>query len=442
MVISTSESRHAHLVTILDGLPLAVMLRAPDGTLLHINPGGERHLERLGVGVDAVASSPSSLMDHVEVVDQDGRPYVAAALPVVSAIREVAHQDAVLGYGLPTGGYAWYRVRAAPVLLGDGSTGTVVTLDDVTAQQEARHRLAVAERALRLTFDHAPIGVAVLRPDGTLLEVNASLCDLLGVTEAHLLAHGLQWTAHPDERGCDADLLSTWLSGSRGRHLIDRRLAHVSGRWLSCQLSVALVRDNDGTPLHLIVQVVDLTARHALEQELRAAATEDPLTGLANRRALSEELGEAQLRQARDGSGVGLLYVDLDNFKTVNDTHGHDVGDRVLVETGRRLRGAMRDDDTVCRLGGDEFVVLCAPVAGPLVMHRLEARLTSVLPVTVMVDGRPVAVGASTGSVVVAPEEDLDDALRRADAAMYRSKGVARRQPSPWAVSRNAGDDQ
>ena len=427
-MLSTSQAQHAHLMTILDGLPIAVMLRAADGTLLHINPGGERHLARLGVGVDAVASSPSSLMDHVEVVDQDGRPYQAAALPVVSAIREVAQQDAVLGYGLPAGGYAWYRVRAAPVVLGDGSTGTVVTLDDVTAQQEARQRLAVAERSLRLTFDNAPIGIAILRPDGSLLEANAALCDLLGVSEAHLMAEGLQWAAHPDERDDDGDLVTTWLSGSRERHLIDRRLPHVSGGWLSCQLSVALVRDNDDTPLHLIVQVVDLTARHALEQELRAAAAEDPLTGLANRRALSEDLGEAQRRQARDGSGVGLLYVDLDDFKAVNDTYGHDVGDRILVETGRRLRGVVRDDDTVCRMGGDEFVVLCAPVEGASDMHRLEARLAFMLPVTVMADGGPVTVRASTGSVVVAPDEDLDGALRRADTAMYRSKSASRRR--------------
>jgi diguanylate cyclase (GGDEF)-like protein/PAS domain S-box-containing protein len=427
-VISTSQSQHAQLVTILDGLPLAVMLRAADGTLLHINPGGVRHLERLGVGIDAVSSSPSSLMDHVEVVDQDGRPHEVAALPVVSAIREVAHRDAILGYGLPAGGYAWYRVRAAPVVLSDGSTGTVVTLDDVTSQQEARQRLAVAERSLRLTFDNAPIGIALLRPDGSLVHANAALCDLLGVAESHLMTGGLQWASHPDESDPDGDLLTTWLSGSCERHLVDRRLPHVSGGWLSCQLSVALVRDNDGTPLHLIVQVVDLTARRALEQELRAAAAEDPLTGLANRRALSEALDEAQRRQARDGGGVGLLYVDLDDFKTINDTYGHDVGDRVLVEVGRRLRGVVRDVDTVCRMGGDEFVILCAPVEGPLAVRGLEARLASTLPLTVLADGREVTVRASLGSVVVAPDEDLDAALRRADAAMYRSKGASRRR--------------
>ncbi|MCL3861587.1 GGDEF domain-containing protein [Actinotalea sp. K2] len=284
----------------------------------------------------------------------------------------------------------------------------------------------MTERSLRLTFDNAPIGIAILRPDGGLLEVNAALCDLLGVTKAHLMAARLQGVMHPDERDRDGDLLAGWLPGTDERRLIDRRLSHVSGYWLSCQLSVVLVRDNDGTPLHLIVQVVDLTARHALEQELRMAAVEDPLTGLGNRRALSEHLRDSQRRQARDGDGVGLLYVDLDDFKAVNDTYGHDVGDRVLIEAGRRLRGQMRGSDTVCRIGGDEFVVLCTPVQGAQALRALETRLASMPPVMTLVDDKPVTVSASVGSVMVGPDEDLDDALRRADAAMYRSKRTSR----------------
>jgi diguanylate cyclase (GGDEF)-like protein/PAS domain S-box-containing protein len=414
----SSESQLA----ILDGLPIAVMLRAPDGTLLHINPGGERFLQRLGVGVDAVASGPSSLMDHVEVVDEDGSPHEIDALPVVSAIRGATERDAIQGYRLPTGGFAWYRTRAAPVILGDGTIGTVVTVDDVTAQHEDRRRLTVAERSLRLTFDNAPIGIAVLCPDGSLSRVNTALCDLLGVSEARLMAEGLQGVTNPDD---DGDVLAAWVAGADERHLIDYRLRHASGRWIPCQLSVALVHDGDGMPLHRIVQVVDLTARHALEQELRAAAVEDPLTGLANRRSLGVHLSMAQRRQAREGGQVGLLYLDLDHFKAVNDTHGHDVGDRVLVETGHQLRAVLRDIDVVCRMGGDEFVILCAPVEG-LGMDELEARLTA-MPITVFADDQAITVRASTGSVVVHPGENLDEALRRADAAMYRAKRAARR---------------
>ena len=124
----------------------------------------------------------------------------------------------------------------------------------------------------------------------------------------------------------------------------------------------------------------------------------------------------------RRGGEIGLLFLDLDRFKAVNDTYGHEVGDRVLVETGQRLRGAMRDVDTVCRLGGDEFVVLCAPIDGPQGLEDLVARLTAMPPVTVLVGGRVVEVASSVGAVMVEQDDDLDLALRRADAAMYRAK--------------------
>lgn len=136
------------------------MLRSVDGTLLHVNPEGGRFLERLGIDVSHVRSGPSSLLDHVEVVDEDGRRYEAADLPVVSAMRDASSRDATMGYTLPGGGYAWYAVRAAPVPLSDGTTGTVVTCDDVTERQEARQRAEIAERSLQRTFDQAPIGIA------------------------------------------------------------------------------------------------------------------------------------------------------------------------------------------------------------------------------------------------------------------------------------------
>jgi diguanylate cyclase (GGDEF)-like protein/PAS domain S-box-containing protein len=415
-------SRDSQLVAILDGLPVAVMLRAADGTLLHINPGGRRMVERLGVDVSHVSSSPSSLVDFVEVIDEDGRPYDPRNLPVVSALRDTSSRDAILGYALPGGGYAWYAIRAAPVLLGDGTTGTVVTCDDVTERHDASRRMEVAELSLRRTFDHAPIGLAVFALDGQLLRVNAALCDLLGSDEMHILAEGLHALTHPDDQDDDWQELATRLSGTDERYLVDRRFHHAAGHWVFTQLSVAVARAPDGTPLHLIAQVVDLSDRRALEQELRAAAVEDPLTGLGNRRALTERLSVAQQRRAGGAGDIGLLYVDLDDFKSINDTYGHDVGDRVLIEAGQRLLAATRDLDTVCRIGGDEFVVLCAPIDGVGGLRDLVDRLGAMPPLTVLVRGEPVTVAESIGSIIVEPGEDIDAALSRADTAMYRAK--------------------
>ncbi len=415
-------SRDSQLLTILDGMPIAVMLRAADGTLLHINPGGQRFIERLGVDVSHVRSSPSSLMDHVEVIDEDGRRYDASKLPVVSALRDGSSRDAILGYALPGGGHAWYAIRAAPVLLGDGTSGTVVTCDDVTERRKASHLVEEAELSLRRTFDHAPIGIAVFSLDGQLLRVNAALCELLGSDEVGLLTLGLYAITHPDDQDDSWQQLAARLSGTDERYLVDRRFHHASGHWVFTQLSAAVARGHDGAPLHLIAQIVDLSDRRAREEELRAAAVEDPLTGLGNRRALVAHLTAAQKRRARGGGDIGLLYLDLDHFKSINDTYGHGVGDRVLIETGQRLLAATRDVDAVCRMGGDEFVVLCSPIDGPRGLRDLVDRLAAMPPLTVLVKGVPVTVAESIGSIMVEPGEDIDLALRRADAAMYRAK--------------------
>jgi diguanylate cyclase (GGDEF)-like protein len=289
------EVHEAQLLAVLDALPIAVMLRAADGSLLHANPATERFLARLGLDVSHVAPSASAMMDHVAVVDERGRRQDRNHLPVVSAIRDGSEREATLGYALPDGGWAWYATKAGPLTLTDGTIGTVVTCDDVT----------------------------------------------------------------------------------------DRRL---------------------------------------LEEELRTAALVDPLTGLDNRRALSAALDDAQELRARAGGDVGLLFVDLDGFKTVNDTFGHDAGDRVLVETGTRLVAATRSVDRVCRVGGDEFAVLCAPIDGAEGLQELVTRIRSLPPRPVFVQGQALAVHASVGAVLVEPGDRLDQALLRADIAMYDHK--------------------
>ncbi|MEX0835598.1 MAG: diguanylate cyclase, partial [Nitriliruptor sp.] len=416
------ETRDQQLLTILDGLPLAVMLRAPDGTLLHANPGAEAFVARLGVGVDAIHGSASDLMAHVEVVDEDERPYDRERLPVVSAIRDGRSHDATVGHGLPEGGYAWYSVRAAPTPLADGSTGTIVTLDDITEQQDARLRITVAERSSRLTFEHAPIGVAVLAPSGELLRANSALCDLLGYPDhEHLVTAGIGAALLAEDHEDPSRDLLAGLPDGRARVRVERQLPHHDGHRLPTELSIALVRDDQDRPLHLIIQVVDLSERRALEAELRAAASHDPLTGLVNRRALAERLQVAQARRERDGTDIGLLFIDLDRFKTINDSYGHETGDRLLMEMGRGLLTATRRSDTVCRMGGDEFVILCTPIDGTAGLQDVLDRVEVIQP-AVEVAGSLVTVGHSVGAVLIGPDEDLDAALHRADAEMYVRK--------------------
>jgi diguanylate cyclase (GGDEF)-like protein/PAS domain S-box-containing protein len=428
-LVADVAAHDAGLLRVLDELPVAVMLRDQSGRLLHRNEGTERFLQRLGVDVAAVAVGPNTLIDHVEVVDEHGRRPDPETLPVRSTLRHGRPHSATLGYALPDGGRAWYSTRAAPLRLPDGTEGVVVTVDDVTERHEARHRAAVAERSLRRTFDEAPIGIAVHTDDGRLVQVNRALCDLVGSDERALLVNGLPWVVEGSVEGRSPWSPSRPGSTAAGHGGPERRLRHADGRVLIVEVAAAEVQDDEG-PARTIVQVVDVTAQRALQEELRLAAIQDPLTGLSNRRALAERLEAARRRRSRGGGDVGLLYLDLDGFKAVNDACGHEVGDRVLCDTAERLLAATRDTDTVCRLGGDEFVVLCSPIDGRSGLDQLVERLVALPPVTVEMTGRQVHVSGSIGAVLLEPGEDLDDVLRRADAAMYRAKRVRTRRTS------------
>ena len=124
------------------------------------------------------------------------------------------------------------------------------------------------------------------------------------------------------------------------------------------ELSTRLIRDDDGTPSYFVVQVVDISDRMRVQEKLARRALTDPLTGLPNRLVLQDRLEQALARCRRDGTQVGIVFIDLDHFKSLNDVFGHDAGDEVLRQLSARLSDAVRDGDTAVRLGGDEFVVL------------------------------------------------------------------------------------
>jgi diguanylate cyclase (GGDEF)-like protein len=194
---------------------------------------------------------------------------------------------------------------------------------------------------------------------------------------------------------------------------MEKRYLHRSGATIWALLSVALVRGDDGAPLHFISQVLDISQSKRLEDELRRLATEDDLTGLRNRRAFEEELAAHLRLLARHGGPSSLLFLDVDDFKTVNDTRGHHAGDELLKRIGQALRDRLRGTDVPARIGGDEFAVLL-PFTGEDGARRVMGDIERAL--------EAVAVSASIGSALLEAGLTKDDALRRADEAMYRVK--------------------
>lgn len=190
------------------------------------------------------------------------------------------------------------------------------------------------------------------------------------------------------------------------------------GRWFTSRITPI------GAPIGgAVVSHVNISRRKMSEQELAHRASHDPLTGLANRLLFTERLTEAlRERPGRsETADVGLLYIDLDHFKPVNDTYGHDAGDEVLLTATHRLRSVVRRHDTVARLGGDEFAV-CAPRIAAGRLARLADRIGVVLGEPHCVHGQEVRVGASIGTYLAGTNDTVPEALRLADQAMYAIK--------------------
>jgi diguanylate cyclase (GGDEF)-like protein/PAS domain S-box-containing protein len=171
----------------------------------------------------------------------------------------------------------------------------------------------------------------------------------------------------------------------------------------------------------------DITAQIEAENALARQALHDPLTGLANRIALMDRLSQAMLAMARHPSRVGVVFIDLDNFKGINDCFGHDAGDLVLAEVGRRLSALARRTDTVARLGGDEFVILCGELGNDTDVHLIGDRIIRAIAVPYLDSGRDLSVTCSVGIVVDSdPGAEPDRLIRDADTAMYEAKRAGR----------------
>ncbi|MES2126332.1 MAG: sensor domain-containing diguanylate cyclase [Pseudomonadota bacterium] len=207
---------------------------------------------------------------------------------------------------------------------------------------------------------------------------------------------------------------------------VDHHLRHPDGgeRWV--RSSISRVADS-GNPVRLLGVTVDITARKKAEMQLQALAYRDCLTQLPNRQTFSERLAHAIELAQRRASGLALIFIDLDHFKTINDSLGHGAGDQVLKEIARRISHCLRASDTVARLGGDEFVVLMEHDGQALDARTVAAKLHELGAGCIDVDGHSLQVAMSIG-VALYPQHGNDSAtlLRCADAAMYSAKAAGR----------------
>jgi diguanylate cyclase (GGDEF)-like protein/PAS domain S-box-containing protein len=301
----------------------------------------------------------------------------------------------------------------------------------IAEQERIGNMLREREEQFRSAFDHAA-GMALVATDGHWLKVNQSLCHMLGYTEVEMLGLSFQKVTHPEDLGNDLNQLYQLTEGRIAASQVEKRFLHSAGLEVWALQSVSLVRAAQGTPLHYIFQIQDITERKQADEKIYHAAFHDSLTGLPNRILLTERLSLAVERAKRHRDyQFAVLFIDLDRFKFVNDSLGHQYGDLLLLQVAERLQQCVRKVDTVARLGGDEFAILLDGIegfenAGPTA-ERMQEQLTTPFDL----HGKEAHISGSIGiAVSTTGYQCPEDLLRDSDLAMYRAKanGKARHE--------------
>jgi diguanylate cyclase (GGDEF)-like protein/PAS domain S-box-containing protein len=285
--------------------------------------------------------------------------------------------------------------------------------------ESERVRLA-AETRFEIGFEQSTVGAIISDLGGTVIRVNPEICSLLGRPRDQLV--GRRWASysHPDEVSI-AQAISARVAAGFDTYADERRYLRPDGTVVWASVHVALVRDESGEPEYSMVQLQDITGRKQMEQDLAHQALHDSLTGLPNRALLADRLIHSLAGSRRRGSQVGVIFLDVDNFKAVNDSLGHTFGDGLLKWAANQIRGAVREEDTVARFGGDEFVVVCDDTSA-LEMEQVANRVLDALSEPCLISDHELNVTASLGIAVAEDDTTPESLLLESDAAMYRAK--------------------
>jgi diguanylate cyclase (GGDEF)-like protein/PAS domain S-box-containing protein len=300
--------------------------------------------------------------------------------------------------------------------------------DDLLDQQEViRQELQETADRFRATFEQAAVGIGHVGLDGAWLRVNRRLCDILGYQPADLCARPLASITHPGDLGVDDSYRRDLISGRIDTFAVETRLRRAGGDDVWVNQTVSLVRDAAGVAQYFIIVFEDISPRKAAEQEIAFLAYHDVLTKLPNRILVRDRFEQAVAFAARTGSRVAALFLDLDNFKSINDTLGHPVGDQLLKAVALRLESCVREMDSISRQGGDEFLVTLAGVEDVDAVTRIADKLLKQLAEPFQLDGYELSTSVSIG-IAMYPDDssDFDSLLKKADVAMYQAKESGR----------------
>lgn len=353
--------------------------------------------------------------------------------PIPLPMHEAVGHDKVIGIGFGTLLIARDGTRrpiddsVAPIRDEHGRVlGAVMVFSDARERIAAEDRLRQSEEKFRNVFDFAPVGMALVSMEFRFLQVNAAICQLLGYSGKELLDMGIEDFSSPEEDEQERAMLLDLTTGRSVSGQIERRYRTKSGNDIWVNVTASILRPNQ-QPVCYLYQVHDISARKTAESRLARMANYDSLTGLANRAMLNEEIERMIATARRYGHQLAVIFLDLDYFKEVNDSLGHEAGDELLKEISARLRASVRESDIVGRLGGDEFVVLLPEIKQAEDIVSVTDKIQAECLKPLRIAGHEVHVGLSLGASIF--PEDADNArtlLRYADSALYHAKSEGR----------------
>ncbi len=399
---------------VLDSISHLVSVKGTDRKVLHVNRCFEDFTGiRRG---DAIGKSiyeffPSAIgrrlrQDDNEVLKRDEAVRVERQLPAADG---------------STGNLLTER---APLRRADGSTYGIVTVGvDISERLAAERSLADARTLFETAFTDAPNGMALVALNGRFLRVNPAMSELTGYSEAELTSLRVKDIAHPDDMDEQVDLIRRALDGEFDSYSLEKRFTRKTGETVWLMLAVSLVRGESGEAPYVVAQTTNISERKQVEVDLRSEAGHDPLTGVANRRQLESALADVLKECQTSDVSASLLLLDFDEFKEINDRHGHAVGDELLRFAAGELSNRIRSTDLVARLGGDEFVLLMRGLGSLQTEVKAADLMDHFDHVAFDPEGLNIRCRASVGGARISRETtSAEAALEEADRAMYEAK--------------------
>jgi len=410
------------LRTIIESEPECVKQLAEDGRLLDMNRAGLAMIE-----ADSLGQVVGKNM--LKLVVPEHRAEFAALTKKVFAGESGDLTFEIIGL---KGGRRWLETHAAPLR---NSQGVITALLGLTRDITERHRADAELRIAAAAFESQE-GYVVTDATNIVLRVNPAFAEITGYSADEIVGRSMNIL----KSGChDADFYAamwqTILSEGAWRGEIMNRTK--SGEIHPHAVTITAVKDEHGVTTHYVGGYSDITERRKMEEQVRQLAFHDTLTGLPNRRLLSDRLNQTMATTKRTGCHGALMFLDLDRFKPLNDTHGHAVGDLLLIELADRLRACVREADSVGRFGGDEFVVIlgelnasrdASTTQARIVAEKIRATLAEPYRLVVRQAGNvdatieyqcTVSIGVA---LFIDHQASEDEILKWADAAMYRAK--------------------